>query len=84
MRISIILGRNFGVYSVIVLFQLKCFVSLNFRQTKSWGYVTESGRFDGLVGDLQNKTVDFGGSPLFFKLDRLPFVDYGRRTWFLR
>ncbi|VEN51408.1 unnamed protein product [Callosobruchus maculatus] len=42
------------------------------------------GRFDGLVGLLERRMVDFGSSPLLFKLDRMPFVDYSYGNWILR
>ncbi|KAJ8924532.1 hypothetical protein NQ315_007330 [Exocentrus adspersus] len=58
--------------------------SLNIQRTNSWGYLQADGHFDGLVSLLERKAVDFGSSPLIFKLDRLPVVDYGYGNWILR
>nr|CAI5819932.1 unnamed protein product [Callosobruchus analis] len=58
--------------------------SLDVCRTNSWGYMQSDGRFDGLVGLLERRMVDFGSSPLLFKLDRMPFVDYGYGNWILR
>ncbi|CAH0551357.1 unnamed protein product, partial [Brassicogethes aeneus] len=59
--------------------------SLEVQRTNSWGYIQKkTGKFDGLVSLLERKLVDFGSSPLLFKLDRMPFVDYGFGNWILR
>ncbi|VEN51411.1 unnamed protein product [Callosobruchus maculatus] len=50
---------------------------------KSWGYLKEDGTFDGLVGELQRKQVDYGSSPLFVRVDRGTVIEYGRKTWSL-
>nr|CAH7761474.1 unnamed protein product [Callosobruchus chinensis] len=59
----------------------------NFTKTigmqKSWGYLKEDGTFDGLVGELQRKQVDYGSSPLFVRVDRGTVMEYGRKTWSL-
>nr|XP_023011564.1 glutamate receptor 1-like [Leptinotarsa decemlineata] len=52
--------------------------------TESWGYLTENGKFDGLVGALSEQSVDYGSSPLFVRTDRATVMEYGRRTWTLR
>ncbi|CAH1113582.1 unnamed protein product [Psylliodes chrysocephalus] len=46
--------------------------SLKIQRTDSWGYIQANGRFDGLVSLLERRLVDFGSSPLLFKLDRMP------------
>lgn len=48
---------------------------------KSWGYPLPNGSFDGMVGALGNKLIDFGSSPIFVRPDRAKFIDYGRNTW---
>ncbi|XP_045477706.1 ionotropic receptor 75a-like isoform X2 [Harmonia axyridis] len=58
--------------------------SLNMQRTNSWGYKQANGKFDGLVSLLENNIIDFGSSPLLFKEDRLPFVDYSYGNWKLR
>ncbi|CAH1169522.1 unnamed protein product [Phaedon cochleariae] len=58
--------------------------SLRIQRTNSWGYIQQNGRFDGLVSLLENRLVDFGSSPLLFKLDRLPYVDYSFGNWILK
>lgn len=54
------------------------------QRTDSWGYKQQNGHFDGLVGLLERKEVDFGSSPLLYKLDRMPVVDYGFGNWILK
>lgn len=56
----------------------------NITLSKSWGYITSDGSFDGLVGALQRKQIDYGSSPLFVRTDRAEVMEYGRRTWTLR
>lgn len=59
--------------------------SLHVQRTNSWGYVQkDTGRFDGLVSLLERRIVDFGSSPLVYKLDRMPVVDYSFGNWVLR
>ncbi|XP_050513541.1 ionotropic receptor 75a-like isoform X2 [Diabrotica virgifera virgifera] len=58
--------------------------SLKMQRTNSWGYIQDNGRFDGLVSLLERRLIDFGSSPLLFKLDRMPFVDYGYGNWILK
>ncbi|CAG4987095.1 unnamed protein product [Colias eurytheme] len=50
------------------------------QRTTSWGYL-RNGSFDGLVGVLQRKESDFGGSSVFFRKDRAEAVDYAVETW---
>ncbi|XP_030764049.1 ionotropic receptor 75a-like [Sitophilus oryzae] len=59
-------------------------VSFDVKMSKSWGYIQPNGYFDGLVGALSRKEIDVGLSPVFVKIDRLPHVTYGRKTWNLR
>ncbi|XP_018571126.1 glutamate receptor 2-like [Anoplophora glabripennis] len=49
----------------------------------TWGYKKEDGSFDGLVGALERKQVDYGSSPIFVRTDRAKVVQYGRKTWTL-
>ncbi|XP_008196049.3 ionotropic receptor 75a [Tribolium castaneum] len=58
--------------------------SLEIQRTNSWGYLTPNGHFDGLVGLLERRLVDFGSSPLIYKLDRMPVIDYSYGNWVLR
>ncbi|XP_063918654.1 glutamate receptor ionotropic, kainate glr-3-like [Zophobas morio] len=58
--------------------------SLHIERTDSWGYLTPNGHFDGLVGLLERRLVDFGSSPLIYKLDRMPVIDYSYGNWILR
>ncbi|XP_044747292.1 ionotropic receptor 75a-like isoform X2 [Coccinella septempunctata] len=58
--------------------------SIIMQRTNSWGYKQANGKFDGLVSLLENNLIDFGSSPLLFKEDRLPFVDYSYGNWKLR
>nr|XP_008196050.2 PREDICTED: glutamate receptor ionotropic, delta-2-like isoform X2 [Tribolium castaneum] len=57
--------------------------SLDIEVSKSWGYTNEDGTFDGMVGALERKIIDFGSSPLFLREDRARVIDYGRNTWIL-
>ena len=52
--------------------------------THSWGYLQPDGNFDGMVGALQNKTIDFGQSPIYVKSERITYVDYCRHSWNIR
>lgn len=54
------------------------------QYTKSWGYIQLDGKFDGLVRLLELRKIDFGSSPLIYKLDRMPVVDYSYGNWILR
>lgn len=58
--------------------------SLDIKVVKSWGYTNPDGTFDGMVGALERKSIDFGSSPLFLRADRAQVIDYGRNTWILR
>lgn len=58
--------------------------SMNIRLSNSWGYMDSEGTFDGIVGALENREIDFGLSPLFVRSDRAQHMEYGRLTWVLR
>nr|XP_015837359.1 PREDICTED: glutamate receptor ionotropic, delta-2-like isoform X3 [Tribolium castaneum] len=47
----------------------------------SWGYPFPNGSFDGMVGAMEKKLIDFGSSPIFVREDRARVIDYGRNTW---
>ncbi|KAK9879945.1 hypothetical protein WA026_008455 [Henosepilachna vigintioctopunctata] len=48
----------------------------------TWGYKQKNSiYFDGMLGDLQNKTADIGATPFFFVHDRIPLVDYLASTY---
>ncbi|CAH0401172.1 unnamed protein product [Chilo suppressalis] len=55
--------------------------SLDLQRTNSWGYARNYGEFDGIVGTLQRREADIGGSPLFFKIERAKVIDYIVDTW---
>lgn len=59
---------------------------LNVKRVKSWGYLqnASSTTFDGMVGMVQRREVDFGCSPAWFRVERLEVVDYGAQTWSIR
>ncbi|XP_046969931.1 ionotropic receptor 75a-like [Vanessa cardui] len=50
------------------------------QRTNSWGYL-RNGSFDGVVGALQRREADIGGTPVFFRSDRAKFIDYVAPTW---
>lgn len=50
------------------------------RRTNSWGYL-RNGSFDGLVGSLQRRDADIGGTAIFYRWDRSKFIDYVTSTW---
>ncbi|CAK1550720.1 unnamed protein product [Leptosia nina] len=50
------------------------------QRTSSWGYLRNCS-FDGLVGALQRKESDVGGTSVFFRPDRLEVIDYVAETW---
>ncbi|XP_047523048.1 uncharacterized protein LOC125061586 isoform X4 [Pieris napi] len=52
----------------------------NLQRTASWGYL-RNGSFDGLVGALQRKESDIGGTSVFFRKDRCEVIDYVAETW---
>ncbi|XP_045777707.1 ionotropic receptor 75a-like isoform X1 [Maniola jurtina] len=54
--------------------------SYELRRTNSWGYL-RNGSFDGMVGTLQRREADIGGTPIFYRSDRAQFIDYITSTW---
>ncbi|CAH2242305.1 jg25219 [Pararge aegeria aegeria] len=54
--------------------------SYELRRTNSWGYL-RNGSFDGMVGSLQRREADIGGTPIFYRSDRAKFIDYITPTW---
>lgn len=59
---------------------------LHVKRTHSWGYIQNASTttFDGMVGMVQRREVDFGCSPAWFRTERLQVVDYGSQTWAIR
>ncbi|XP_050515098.1 uncharacterized protein LOC126890283 [Diabrotica virgifera virgifera] len=49
---------------------------------KTWGYQRPDGTFDGMVGALSTREIDYG-SPLILRADRARFVQYGGLTFML-
>lgn len=56
---------------------------LNLTTTPSFGYLV-NGKFDGMVGALEQKTIDIGCSPVFFREDRSKITSFTARTWIAR
>lgn len=56
---------------------------LNLTITNSFGYFV-NGRFDGMVGALEQQKIDMGCSPVFFREDRSKVTSYTARTWIAR
>lgn len=55
--------------------------SKRFTYTSSWGIKNRtSGKWDGMVGELLDEKVDFGGTPLFMTTDRVPLIEYVSMT----
>lgn len=69
---------HYGVVHVIRdLFKFRLFV----HRTVTWGYLlNDSVSFDGMIGMLERREIDFGCSPAFFRVERLIAVDYGAQT----
>ncbi|XP_061384054.1 ionotropic receptor 75a-like [Danaus plexippus] len=57
-----------------------CKFRYKLERTNSWGYL-RNGSFDGMVGALQRREADIGGTPIFYRPDRARFVDYTTPTW---
>nr|QHR83088.1 ionotropic receptor 2 [Ceracris nigricornis] len=51
------------------------------QATRSWGYKTKAGRFDGMMGVIQRNEADIGASSALIKKERLEIVDYAGHTW---
>ncbi|XP_021695731.1 uncharacterized protein LOC5563741 isoform X2 [Aedes aegypti] len=51
--------------------------TLKFSYVNSWGYRNpKSGKFSGMIGELQNDLADLGGTALFLTADRIKEIDY--------
>lgn len=51
--------------------------TVQFSYVDSWGYRNpETGRFNGMIGELQSDRADIGGTALFLTSDRIKEIDY--------
>ncbi|XP_062540770.1 glutamate receptor ionotropic, NMDA 1-like [Armigeres subalbatus] len=51
--------------------------TIQFSFVNSWGYRNkETGKFSGMIGELQNNQADLGGTALFLTADRIKEIDY--------
>lgn len=51
--------------------------TLQFSYVNSWGYRDpKTGRFSGMIGELQSNVADLGGTALFLTADRIKEIDY--------
>lgn len=50
-------------------------------RTNSWGYPGPNGSFDGMMGQLERRQIDIGGSPAFWKLERARVSDFVIEAW---
>lgn len=57
--------------------------SFRLTRTNSWGY-SHNGTFDGMVGALERREVDIGGSPVFIREERSRVIDVVVPTWLAR
>jgi len=57
---------------------------LSLQTTNSYGYPTENGSYDGLVGLLQRNEVQLGISALRIWPTRLDVLDFTAPTWLFR
>jgi hypothetical protein len=57
---------------------------LSLHTTNSYGYPTENGSYEGLVGLLQRNEVQLGVSAIRIWPSRLDVVDFTAPTWLLR
>nr|XP_012151217.1 PREDICTED: glutamate receptor ionotropic, delta-1-like [Megachile rotundata] len=51
-------------------------VTIDIRVTDSWGYQSENGSWNGMVGMLQRREVDLGGTAMFLVKQRIGIIDY--------
>lgn len=49
---------------------------VTFNFIDSWGYKNATGHWDGMMGQLQRKEIDFGGTGIFLSQDRIGVVHY--------
>lgn len=50
--------------------------SVDIRVTDNWGYQSENGSWNGMVGMLQRREVDLGGTAMFLVKQRIGIIDY--------
>ncbi|XP_056633934.1 ionotropic receptor 75a-like [Diorhabda sublineata] len=50
--------------------------TLNFSFVSSWGYKMNDSHWNGMLGCLERKEADIGGTALFFVADRLDVIEY--------
>lgn len=46
--------------------------------------VSENGSFDGLMGQLQRRDIDFAATGFFMRSDRMRVVDFTSETYHIR
>lgn len=49
---------------------------LEFTFSNTWGYLTENGSWDGVIGQLDRKEIDIGGTTTVILKARWDAVDY--------
>ncbi|XP_077293110.1 ionotropic receptor 64a [Arctopsyche grandis] len=76
---------SFSRFNFALLLHLKDIYNFSFymMRTLSWGYM-QNGSFDGMVGQLERRKIDIGGSPIFFRLERAKVTGYTIQTWISR
>ncbi|KAM0733244.1 putative glutamate receptor [Formica fusca] len=50
--------------------------TISFEITNSWGYRTENGSWSGMIGMLERRDIDIGGTATFLVSERLGVVQY--------
>ncbi|XP_070154746.1 probable glutamate receptor isoform X1 [Polyergus mexicanus] len=50
--------------------------TISFEITDSWGYRTENGSWNGMIGMLERRDIDIGGTATFLVPERLGVVQY--------
>ncbi|EEB11412.1 ionotropic glutamate receptor-invertebrate, putative [Pediculus humanus corporis] len=51
-------------------------ISIEFKIQDAWGTPQKNNTWSGMIGDLQRKEVEIGGSPVFFQKSRLDIIEY--------
>lgn len=49
---------------------------VNFNTTDSWGYRGQNGSWSGMIGMLERREIDIGGTTTFFIPQRIGVVQY--------
>jgi len=49
---------------------------ISFEITDSWGYRAENGSWSGMIGMLERREIDIGGTATFLVSERLSVVQY--------